>query len=798
MRITKPSHSRPLRLTRQQGIFICILILLGGAWMIFHVGGKKAAPVQTGDFKDGEWVYFESEAGLPEEVAPYVGRPGQFVFQEKKPFVKYHVESYELNAGLMPPESVTDKSGSVYTADHYNRVSVDIKKAKFKRCPPGQEDVADRFMGVLRVWKEPEYGKSTTETQKGANDKAKRADSVNEARVEDNIVVELKNFDWWLMTEYGYGHLRSDLESLPKDFREALRDSADRRRSGLMYETLKAVIHLMGEWNNKKRVHSEAVAKQAGEDKEDLDDKQYPDRKQSVEEKEKERKAKIWHEVRDRIGEYDTLQTLCTQTGIPQISENPSPEEESKIEAKLTAFLSALRNLAAERMAQLTLTLDGVVLTGATPLNSVYGSEVLHPTAKRQGAETRPSFDHDTYNWLQFDLKRTEKDDSELGRANAAAWAKLLRTPDFRKATTVTLTLPEPGGSLQLDTKVLREGANPELSFYLIEIDQRIFFATLVVFFCILALLLNLARTTNILRDTSGDVRPDGIEPVSLAKTQMAFWFILTAAAFLFLYVATGEFDTINKTCLILLGLGTATALGSAFIPPAHPSTGGRRYLVTCPMESTRTQVEDELKRALVMRLEQLWPELPKDDLETRRQVVGLLRRLAPADEWAAIGKRLEFPAGEEGATLGEGERSHRQVREAIERLVQRVQRSQATGEAQRLTDEIELVNRQWADFQKMATGWGRLFSDLLSETHYANAFEFHRFQMVAWTLLLGFVFLGRLLSERRMPEFGDMTLALLGISGGTYIGFKVPAALAGRAPEPAAAAIAKAGEAQS
>jgi len=48
---------------------------------------------------------------------------------------------------------------------------------------------------------------------------------------------------------------------------------------------------------------------------------------------------------------------------------------------------------------------------------------------------------------------------------------------------------------------------------------------------------------------------------------------------------------------------------------------------------------------------------------------------------------------------------------------------------------------------------------------------------MLAWTLILGFVFVAKVLADRAMPEFSATTLSLLGISAGTYLGFKMPAA---------------------
>ena len=51
---------------------------------------------------------------------------------------------------------------------------------------------------------------------------------------------------------------------------------------------------------------------------------------------------------------------------------------------------------------------------------------------------------------------------------------------------------------------------------------------------------------------------------------------------------------------------------------------------------------------------------------------------------------------------------------------------------------------------------------------------SFHRFQMAAWTVILGFVFIASVYSTFTMPDFSAALLGLMGISSGTYIGFKI------------------------
>ncbi|MEA2345454.1 MAG: hypothetical protein QOF63_3623 [Thermoanaerobaculia bacterium] len=50
-----------------------------------------------------------------------------------------------------------------------------------------------------------------------------------------------------------------------------------------------------------------------------------------------------------------------------------------------------------------------------------------------------------------------------------------------------------------------------------------------------------------------------------------------------------------------------------------------------------------------------------------------------------------------------------------------------------------------------------------------------HRFQMFVWTIVLGVIFIGSVYKSLEMPEFSATLLGLMGISSGTYLGFKVP-----------------------
>ena len=62
---------------------------------------------------------------------------------------------------------------------------------------------------------------------------------------------------------------------------------------------------------------------------------------------------------------------------------------------------------------------------------------------------------------------------------------------------------------------------------------------------------------------------------------------------------------------------------------------------------------------------------------------------------------------------------------------------------------------------------------DILTDEN--GGISFHRFQMLTWMLILGVLFVFQVFNTLTMPEFSATLLGLLGISNGTYLGFKIP-----------------------
>jgi hypothetical protein len=92
---------------------------------------------------------------------------------------------------------------------------------------------------------------------------------------------------------------------------------------------------------------------------------------------------------------------------------------------------------------------------------------------------------------------------------------------------------------------------------------------------------------------------------------------------------------------------------------------------------------------------------------------------------------------------------------------------------------EAARLKKELKDWRKIH--WNQWILDLLSEEDDMSKpqiMSFHRFQIIVWTLVLGVVFCSEVLTKLAMPTFDSTLLILMGISSGTYLGFKFPAAV--------------------
>jgi len=229
---------------------------------------------------------------------------------------------------------------------------------------------------------------------------------------------------------------------------------------------------------------------------------------------------------------------------------------------------------------------------------------------------------------LTFILDRSEK--------NKEIWRQFLYDPLFDPYAAMRVSAGVRGGR----PLPRADGANMTLKLKKLWVDGWTLILLALLLGVAIALLV-CARRSDMLRD--GPPIEGVRQPYSLARVQMAWWFFLLVIGYVFIWLVTGEADSISPSLLGLVGISAATALAAVAVT-RHASGGS----------GTKG----------------FWRDLVTDE----RGVIAL-----------------------------------------------------------------------------------------------------DRFQVVVWTLVLGGIFLYSVLGDLTMPEFSATMLALMGISSGTYIGFKLP-----------------------
>jgi hypothetical protein len=207
-----------------------------------------------------------------------------------------------------------------------------------------------------------------------------------------------------------------------------------------------------------------------------------------------------------------------------------------------------------------------------------------------------------------------------------------------------------------------------------------------------------LAWRTALLRDG-----PEG-SPFSLGRVQMAAWFYLVIAAYLFIWLITGGYNSLTSSVLTLIGISGGTGLAAAIVDRSK---------------------EDQAAR-------------PRRELTA--QQAALNARIAEIEATRpAAGSTLDQELQEKRTALAE----------ATARL--------AALPALRTSP----TSRSF-------------FRDILSD---GDGISFHRFQIVVWTVVFASIFVRSVYRDLAMPDFDASLLGLMGISSGTYLGFKFPEA---------------------
>lgn len=316
----------------------------------------------------------------------------------------------------------------------------------------------------------------------------------------------------------------------------------------------------------------------------------------------------------------------------------------------------------------------------------------------------------------------------KLGRTSGAmdAWNGLLGRPTLNPVKPVVISAGYPDQApLQTYDKDKSEASLNQNNLNLI-VYRGWWALVALIGFIVTLILFFVYGTKSLLRDS----RPPNPEngkprPYSLAKVQAAWWFFIVIGCFLLIYLITGEY-TMTEQAVILIGIGTGTALGAGMID-----------------KSKRNNADNELHT--------LRPQEARLSSE-----IALLDQQV-TDTQTTIGAN---------STITEAEKAALQT----DRDSLGAKRIELSEKHERLAALKLKIAEARAGLEKPTTTgfWDDLVTD-------ADGPSFHRFQMIVWTVILGVLFLSGVYKNLAMPEFSGTMLALLGISAGTYLGFKVP-----------------------
>jgi hypothetical protein len=259
-----------------------------------------------------------------------------------------------------------------------------------------------------------------------------------------------------------------------------------------------------------------------------------------------------------------------------------------------------------------------------------------------------------------------------------------------------------------------------------------------------------LAAQSDLLR--SGPIPNGGARrPFSLARCQAAWWLFVVVGSYLLIGVTTGCYlNAITATALVLMGISAGVTVAAATVDSAQQDAAGqvRRQSAIATAQAEVQVVQD-----------QILPVQRAADQAVQDGAAKAAQAKAAADLAARLTGSAAVPAHAAAKEVA------KQAKTAAEDAVAAI--------AKRKTAEAGLadkVSRLKAARNETETFWLDILSD-------ADGVTVHRFQNVVWTVVLGFVFVILTCTHHAMPVFDNTLLTLMGISGGTYVGLKVPEA---------------------
>lgn len=314
---------------------------------------------------------------------------------------------------------------------------------------------------------------------------------------------------------------------------------------------------------------------------------------------------------------------------------------------------------------------------------------------------------------LRFDLEHIIDDEKKKDALEDAWTAVLSRYKRHEREVSVTVRHPN----------VAVEG---DATATLIVIDKFWFYVFMAIFVSGLVLFYQLARRSDIIRDPGPQPGPDENgnprrKPYSLARTQMALWFFTIIISYVFIWLVTSDLASLTASVLGLMGISAGTGLGSAVVDSGKVSD-----------QQNQLQALEEKRKSDEVEVEKL-----KKEISALNESVNATPPPANAEE--------------QKASLASSQSELTAKQKEIEQTSQKIERLAAAAKPEASK---------------------RFMLDILSDD---NGVSFHRFQIFGWTLVLICIFIAQVYQVLTMPDFDATLLGLMGISSGTYIGFKIP-----------------------
>ncbi len=304
---------------------------------------------------------------------------------------------------------------------------------------------------------------------------------------------------------------------------------------------------------------------------------------------------------------------------------------------------------------------------------------------------------------LVFDLRF--KKDSE----NKKAWKSLVSSKDrnnrYSRDVSVAVGIQkENQDQIQFqdskEAKLIRMNADWYTYF-------MVFMIVGIISFIVLTIKSDVLRVSGPIPEGSNSKGNPNRKPFSLARTQMALWFIIVIVSYVFIWIVTDDLSNLTNSVLGLIGISAATGLGAIVVDSSKRN--------------------DQQKQSQI---------LAKKKIELEQEKALLISEISTLTGTALADKQVSLKSKD--------------------------------GELTKISQELS----EYIDLHIKPRESDGFINDLL---HDDKGISFHRLQMIVWTIVLIGIFVFTVDTKLTMPEFDETLLALMGISGGTYIGFKLP-----------------------